>query len=200
MSNRSDNFNRSDGSIGTPSDGGSAWSVLSGTWDILSNQARESGGGSQTVTVLESSETDGDVQVTLATVGSDSGIIGRADDDNNYFLVNSGGFLYTRSGGGFTLLASGGGAWSNGDVVKIHFAGGSAIEFFLNGSSVISTTNSDHSTATKHGIRAHNSTNARFDDFSFTGAGGGGGGLVGPLAFGGRLVHGSLIRGGVLAP
>lgn len=87
MGNRSDNFNRADGSLGTPSDGGSAWESISNI-SISSNQA--SAGGTLAFAALEASTNRVDVQVTLTSipVGSSQGAVARAADDGNFFLAS----------------------------------------------------------------------------------------------------------------
>src|SRR5437868_11244363 len=116
MTNRSDNFNRADttNAIGTPSDGGSAWSQVSGTWGISGNAAYESSGAATNlVAALEAAVADVDVQVTIPAGGTtlDHGLNARLADDNNYLLWiwTAGGAglgLFKKVGGSFTLLGS----------------------------------------------------------------------------------------------
>src|SRR5688500_3275217 len=124
MTNRTDNFNRADttNGIGTPSDAGSAWSQLSGTWGISSNRAYESANTGQAVCVLEASASNVEVQVTLVTLNVDPGLIARAADDSNYILlaVGTNGFLlYKKVSGSFTQLDSYVGTISAGAVIKL---------------------------------------------------------------------------------
>src|SRR4051812_42221595 len=62
---RSDTFTRADSasSLGTPSDGGSAWAT-SDTWGISTNRAYNAGADAQSTAVLESSKSDVLVQAT----------------------------------------------------------------------------------------------------------------------------------------
>src|SRR4051812_21276090 len=66
MAARSDNFNRADGALGAPSDGGSAWLTI-GNAEVVSNQA--AGAAFSAVpgqtSRLEASNADVDVQLTL---------------------------------------------------------------------------------------------------------------------------------------
>src|SRR5689334_12682212 len=111
MSNRSDDFNRADNAstLGTPSDAGSAWSALEGTWGISSNQAYNPTADGQGTAALESSIADAQVQATLATSGG-SGLIGRATDGNNYILFAradaSNVKIYSRVSSSFNELAT----------------------------------------------------------------------------------------------
>jgi hypothetical protein len=179
MANRSDDFDRADNgsSMGTPSDGLSAWQVLTGfgsTWGITSNQAYNVGGGNSR-TALESSESDVEVQVTIPTRGdvgggSVNGILFRAtDDDNNLeFSMNFGNsmFIQKREAGSNSTLTSVSRAYADGDTFKV-VTSGDDIECFHNGVSVLTATTSFNNTATKHGLRAQGGA-TRFDDFSIT--------------------------------
>lgn len=184
MSNRADNFNRSDttNNIGTPSDGGSAWSQLSGAWGISSNQGYESGAGVQRVCALDASSAVVTVQVTMASKGSDAGINWRAADSTNYILgaytpVSSAMRIYKDVAGSFTQLGVATGlTLADGDVIKGTVDASNAHTFYLNGVAKVGpVTDSAGSTNTKHGIRANADSAARFDDFSITDDGGGGG-------------------------
>lgn len=210
MGNRTDDFNRADttNNIGTPSDGGSAWSQLSGTWGISSNQAYTSVSTSQAVCVLESSLADVDVQYTVNTYQqNNSGLIARSTDNSNYLLcsVGSGGtgtdpyslIIYKRVSGSFTSLGSN--TYTHGtDTVKFSVNGSSLIGY-INGVSKVSVSDSFNSTATKHGMRNDTdvSSVARFDTFSITGIGGGvtlSYPLLAKYAAGVGLVSGGVVR------
>lgn len=177
MTNRTDDFNRADSavSLGTPSDGGSAWVAYAGTWGINTNRGYLATVTSQSVAALESSVSDIDVQVTAAVNGADYGIVGRLSDNNNYLMGIAGTAtnwrLYKRVAGAFTQIGSTGGfSPANGDVLKLTF-NGSSLNFLVNGVSQVSTTDSFNLTATKHGIRASSDIVVRFDDFSIVGLG-----------------------------
>src|SRR4051812_21781255 len=88
--NRMDDFTRADSptSLGTPSDGGSAWVAQSGTWGISSNTAiytQDAVLGAATLATLES---DGAVSATIATAAAVYGIVARLSDPNNYLFFN----------------------------------------------------------------------------------------------------------------
>lgn len=181
MSNRSDNFNRADGSsgLGTPSDGGSAWVPLSSgagtpTWGISANQASMvSTTGVHDLDYLESSVGDCDVQITLATVVDDCGLSARLSDGSNFLMVRAKGTvtsfdLFKCVGGSFTSLGTFSATPANGDIIKISMSG-SSLTVFINGVSRITATDAFNSTATKHGLWGFSlPTTVRFDDFSAT--------------------------------
>jgi hypothetical protein len=170
---RLDNFARADTSsaIGTPSDGGSAWSQLAGTWGIASNTAYESSGAaSESIVVVESSAADVTVQVKISTFGNDAGIVIRASDVNNYLVVRINGStvdLYRVQSGSATLIGNLGGAVAaSGDMWTVR-ASGSTISVYRNLAQLGSDqTSSFNSTATKHGLRSNNHADNRFDYFS----------------------------------
>lgn len=201
MANRADTFNRSDSStaLGTPSDGGSAWVVVAGTWGVISNTGYcPTDSGSQNIAYLECSEADGTVAVDVTTLGF-AGITFRYSDSSNYWLlVESGGdlLLYKNVAGSFTQV--GGTAFGVGTARYSVDLSGSSITVRANGGSALITgTDSHNSTATKHGLRTYSSTAARFDNFDFTGTGGGGSstgaGLTSSPLLSGRLLRG-LVR------
>src|SRR5438552_14788054 len=92
MTNRTDNFNRADSTtaLGTPSDGGSDWIAINGTWGISSNQGYKvaTDANSQRA-VLESSVSNVDVQATLAgnATSGGGGLVCRLADVNNLIVA-----------------------------------------------------------------------------------------------------------------
>lgn len=186
MANRADNFNRSDttNAIGTPSDAGSAWSQLFGTFGIASNQGYESAGTGQAMAVLESSEADGEVSVKLSVLpdaGKAAGVVCRVSTFavGFYFeyLNDFGGFLrfYRMDFPTFTQLGQLNTSISAGDVLSVEMSGNSLTPK-VNGSAPglsggPTYTDSHNSTATKHGLWADVAGAGRFDDFAFTGGG-----------------------------
>lgn len=179
MTNRADDFNRADsgsgGGIGTPSDGGTAWVQLgSGVWDVLSNKAREGAGvGNWNACYLETSQADGDVQVTLSTISANPGLAGRITDTSNFIMTPYiSGTLYVfkhEAGSDLQLGSTYTGGLSNGDVLKMNFSGNN-ITVSQNGTSRIATSSAFNNTATKHGMLSYAGASNRFDDFSFTAA------------------------------
>jgi hypothetical protein len=188
MTNRTDDFNRADSSsaLGTPSDAGSAWVALAGTWGIVSNAAyKVANAATYEAATLESSVSDVDVEVTLTQIGAAAagGLVARATDNSNYIMTqhDAGGgniYLFKRVAGSFTQLGSTySGGIIPGDVLKLT-CNGSSLTVYKNGVSIITATDSAGSTNTKHGLFSHTAgttDSPRFDTFSITGLGGGGG-------------------------
>lgn len=181
MGNRTDTFDRADGTIGTPSDGGSAWVDL-GTqvWRIYSNTAGESTSGATAGAYLEASDANVEVQATITTVGGSAGLSARIADNNNMLLVNipSGAWrLYKKVAGSFTQLGSTATVTtSTNDVVFLGVTSANAITVKQNGTSRITATDSAGSSNTKHGFYNNADTTTRWNDFTIVVAGGGGGG------------------------
>lgn len=179
MSNRSDNFNRANGSIGTPSDGGSAWSVLSGVWEISANNAFSNSIAAHTVASLEASTSDADVQATVVIKQNGCGLAARIADNSNYLRMYVQGadstmHLYKVVAGVHTLLTEDlAVTYAAGDVIKIS-CNGTSVKCYLNGVEKLSVTESAGLTNTQHGLYANTSA-PTYDDFSITGIGGGGG-------------------------
>jgi hypothetical protein len=180
MANRSDTFNRGDSStsMGTPSDGGSAWAANNGTWGIDTNRGYTSTSTDHAAATLESSVADVDVEVTIATVsaGIGMGVIGRFADTSNYLH-----FQYEPTGTKFSLwkVVANTHTQLGSDVVQTLNANdvmrlsmsGSSINCYVNDVLKISQTESAGSSNTKHGLRTYQSNGTRFDDFSITGSG-----------------------------
>jgi hypothetical protein len=189
VTNRTDNFNRADGAIGTPSDAGSAWVQNLGTWNVLTNQARITTNDTHATCVLESSVSNVEVQATIPTVGGGVGhsIVARCADSSNFimFQIKSASVeMWKRVGGSFTQLGT---TVSNtfvaNDVIKLT-CDGNTINGYVNGVLKIGPiTESAGSTNTKHGLYANQNSTGRFDDFSITEitAGGGGDALMGQI-------------------
>ena len=181
---RSDTFDgRGNAAIGTPSDAGSAWSTIF-TWTTTTgNVALNSGGDSQATCVLESGESDVEIEVTVTNVSSTTnvGLCARQTDYQNYILATfegSGGTafrLFSVTGGSFTTIGSATtGLLTSGvpSTLKL-VVNGTSIESFVNGVSVKTATSSAHQTVTRHGLRAHSDGVTTFDDFSISSIGGG---------------------------
>lgn len=178
MGNRTDTFDRANGTIGTPSDGGSAWVDL-GTqvWRVYSNTAGESTAGGTAGAYLEASDANAEVQATITTVGGSPGLSARVADASNMLLVNipSGAWrLYKRVAGTFTQLGSTSiTTTATNDVVFLGVTSGSAITVKQNGTSKITATDSAGSSNTKHGFYSNGDTTTRWNDFTIVVAGGG---------------------------
>jgi hypothetical protein len=158
------------------SDDPPVWTIHSGTWGVLSNQATgNQQSGAATVDV--GGHADHFAQATLVNVpnvGLWWGIMARATDRNNCYMVEVGddgtATLFLRSGGTNTSLgATAAGTAVAGDVYRIEVSG-STITGYRNGVSFASATDTTFATQTRAGMRLgeFNSTtdNVRWDNFS----------------------------------
>ena len=171
MANRSDDFNRANGSLGTPSDGGSAWVLHAGTWGVASNECQKSANDTTfEIATLEASSTQVEVQATLVVQAND-GLVVRAADNNNFIMgqVTSGTLaIYKRVAGTFTQIGTNySGTTSNGDVYKLTVDASNLISFYQNGTLRKSGTDSAGSSNTKHGLMMRG-ISSRWDNFSIT--------------------------------
>lgn len=178
MADRSDNFDRANStSLGTPSDGGSAWAGSSSTYGTTSNQAYLSGSaGWNTAVWLEASSATGHAQITyISGTSVNSGILARIVDAQNFILGQFTGtafFIFKRVAGTFTQIGpSFSGTLTANDVIRIT-ASGNSLSLQVNGITRISGTDAAHNTATKWGFVENNGNSIRYEDFSFTDAGG----------------------------
>lgn len=163
-----DSFNRADSTTTMGStDTGQTWTPLSGTWGIISNTGyKVVTSGNQEHTVIDATVSDCTITLIVTTVDS-GGIAFRAIDDNNLFLLDSGGGnIYRRTAGSFTIVASPGGE-ANGDTESVVLSGTSIVYKVNGGTPRASFTDSQGTTATKHGIRAFGNI-LRVDNLSIT--------------------------------
>lgn len=191
MGNRSDDFNRANGSLNsaTPSDAGSAWNAATG-WDVSSNQAKPNAANfTRETAYLEASSSVGSSQLTVATTGNSGGPLMRASDANHFIVCYVAGNTlanykktaantYTQIGSTYT------GTINAGDVIKLDIDSSNAIRAYQNGTLRVGpNTDSTYSTNTGAGFECYsNVTTVRFDDWSYTDAAGGGGVSVTPDA------------------
>lgn len=167
--NRTDDFNRANGAIGTPSDAGAAWQVLSGTWTIASNEATSASFSARAV--LNSGSANVLVKVTQKGTGG-IGVVFRAVDANNYMYAQVGTTqIRIRSvvAGVDTVLKQIGFVPAINDVFETIVTSANLITVRVNGIQRISHTSSQFSTATLHGLWATNSGGTFiYEDFSIS--------------------------------
>lgn len=175
MATRSDNFNRSNGALGTPSDGGSAWEDVGPKFNIISNAAGNVTSGVPDVCFLDCGEADGTAQITLTVKagGSYFGLLVRAADANNYicFRANPSNYeIFSVIAGSVGNATAGGSTPANGDVMSVVLSG-TSITGKVNGTNVVGpVTISSLTSNTRCGLYAYADTASRFDDFSWAGA------------------------------
>lgn len=172
-----DSFNRADSTTNLGSTDGAgtldpiAWTQQAGTWGIETNRAYTSAGAARSVATVELSQADVDLSITVAFGSSGTGgLVFRFVDTSNYWrlvLVSTTLIrLIKRTSGSDNVVGTFGTA-ASGDVLRI-LAAGSSITAYRNGSSIITTTDTDLQTATKHGLVLDNTTNQRLDLWSAT--------------------------------
>ncbi|MBN9521819.1 hypothetical protein J0H58_25435 [bacterium] len=194
MPNRSDNFNRANGTLhgSTPSDGGSAW-VCSGGGSVNGNAFQHAGGGSE-YNSLAAGASDVDVVATMSALPAAFGrgsLMARGSDSSNFWHVGvrCGSSPTTpgvwainkRVAGTDTAVVSGTGPALGvgsrlrlnavGDRLRIyHTPSGGSESLILD----TGTGQSFNQSATAHGIGgAFNDASLRWDDLAITDLGGG---------------------------
>ncbi|NRF91517.1 fibronectin type III domain-containing protein [Paenibacillus frigoriresistens] len=168
-------FDGSDSTTSLPvAETGQSWTAITGTWGVSSNQAYPATSVADSVAVIDSTKSDGEVQVTFAQnpyAATNVRLYFRVVDANNLVMVQSGTGgvyqLFKRVAGTYTQLGSNttGFTPANGDVVKVVLSG-SSIAVYINGTQRLTATDAFNSTATKHGIGTNSSTAPRFNDFT----------------------------------
>lgn len=170
----SDTFNRTDNSTSLGNtDTGQPWSVIRGTWGILSNAAYPANGcPAPGYAVVDTGKSDGILEVTATVNPQDARVPFRViDQDNLYWVERKGGSpapyeLDKRVAGVQSFLGSTSGiAATNGDKIKVVLSG-SSIKVYINDKLAISATDSAIN-STKHGIGTWCTGSVRFDNFSF---------------------------------
>ena len=168
----SDNFNRADGSLegSTMSDGVGVWASVAGTWDILSNEAKNSTWSSDIGIWDVAMTAVGDQKAQVKVRTNDSGVIVRHNEGGagaaTYYLAYLNAatiYLYRRDAGGFSLLSSLASAAVD-DVIGIS-AVGTTIEGFVNGVSAGTVTDATYATG-KAGLYGGGGGLSTFDDFA----------------------------------
>jgi hypothetical protein len=157
-----DLFARTDSatSMGSTTVGGFAWTAVSGTWGITSNQAYDAAPTSHTqhLVVVNDGQADGTVSATLANslvgvANVDGGSVFRYSDANNYWFTSFAGKLYKKVAGTVTQIGTtmSGGSLAAGNVVTV-VLNGSSITAKINGTTFATTTDTFNQTATRHGL------------------------------------------------
>lgn len=144
------------------------WDSVAGVASVQSNRlqfADANSSGSGHVALYDTGMSDGTIKAKLnsyytgAANRSEGGIVFRAVDENNFWLLQiatGGGFLnlYTASGGGFTPLAAFGMVLDEGTDYTIYIKlDGSNITINEENSSSFTYSSATYASATKHGFR-----------------------------------------------
>jgi hypothetical protein len=156
-----------------------AWTNLAGQWGISSNKAYTPLGTAHAVIVLETNVSNVTIESTLGGTLTGAGLIARAQDNDNYFLLRvtttaltvfyhhgAGVFDSIGDSGAITVLST--------DTIKFVVDSDNVFKGYQNGTlRVTSSANSNLSTATQHGIRISSDSSVRWDDVTITEIGGG---------------------------
>jgi hypothetical protein len=193
MPNRQDTFDRADSStsLGTPSDGGTAWQVAPNSpntvYGISSNQAKRFStndvpGGE--IAWLETDMSDVEVTVTIANISTgganEMGIVARLTDEQNYIRCRIAPTLVQIAAiqaGATTAIAGTADTVVAGDVFRL-ICNGTSIKVIKNPAesptnTILSGTSSFNQTATKCGLRGNATINSGlYDNFTVTNIGG----------------------------
>jgi hypothetical protein len=173
-----DSFNRADNSssLGT-TDTGQAWSTFQGTWGIGTNRAQAVTHADNDTAYVTTPSADMTISAKIAAVTGVTapGLIARATAVNNYYMAQAqfnGGtnafYLFKQVAGSYTQLGMSAVVPVVGDTFAIS-AIGTSIRVIVNGSTLISVTDSTFSVGTKAGFRCGASgggVTLFFDDFS----------------------------------
>lgn len=167
-----DTFTRTASTPGTTSTGAFAWNVrgTSGTssWSTDGSHLVGATPGGDSACVVDAGHADGTILGTLVSfTAGDVALAFRVVDGSNLWLLYAaaGGYqLVKRVASNYTFLPGAGPAPASGDVLKVALAGNS-ITAYVNGASVLSTTDAQFASATAHGFWATD-VGGTFDTFS----------------------------------
>lgn len=159
-----DTFDRADQSgLGTASDG-KTWTLAGGgTWAISSNQATMSAPSDGALATVDAAATNMIVSVTAPTMtwsaSSNEGLslVARYADASNYYMViayaaSSGIQVYKRVAGSNTLIANTATLLTAGQTLALSVVG-TTVRVLVNGSQLLSVTDSALSSGTRAGLR-----------------------------------------------
>lgn len=171
-----DTFTRADSTttLGSPEIGENAWSAVSGTWGISSNQAYSTTTGSTALAVIDAEESDGIVTANVSGISGTvaAGVVFRSDGtDQNYWRAYYDGTNFKVDkivGGSVTNVHSAADAGTSGivqvtlydDHISVHKGAGA------NTVASIAITDAALQNNTRHGLYTNQAAaNARFDNF-----------------------------------
>ena len=170
-----DDFTRADSSssLGTATTG-EVWTAHSGTWGISSNKAYCATRSGDSVATINAARSDLTLEVSYTPgASSDSGIVFRATDNNNYLLclctVSSGISLWQRVAGTYTQLSNSGagGSFTAGVSYQVKVvAASTSIITYKDGVQTLSHTTSQFVTGTRVGLRENANSASRWDNLT----------------------------------
>lgn len=172
-----DSFTRANSAVtmGSTTETSHAWTALAGTWGITSNQAYlVTNATSNDCVVVDAGAADVTVQAKVVTVAGSQGLAVRVTDADNVITTNLTG-MFRRTGGVNTAIGTFSSAFVAGDTMRI-VTSGTSIKTYRQAAStgtfelVLSVTESQGSTNTKHGLRQSSAAGGAWDDFRVVGA------------------------------
>lgn len=168
-----DSFNRTDNALSMGLTNGygaldpQAWTPELGTWGIQSNQAYCPSGGSIRSASVNSGLADNVTSIVVGTVGGGNfGFSPRYVDASNFLWVllqNLNIFISSYTSGVNTNHTAASVTWLEHDLVEARCVG-SSIEVYRNSSLVLSSTRTEHQTASKQALIANGGSH--WDSFS----------------------------------
>lgn len=168
-----DTFNRADSTLSgaTFSDGLGAWTVVSGAWEVVSNQGRSTTPTGDRIAYDSAMSVVTDQRSEFTVISDDIGAVCRWDAGGGgigtfylaYVGIGGGLALYYYNGS-FNAIGSGSGSVTAGDVVALD-AVGTAITVRKNGTSTITATDSTYASG-KCGMYGGGTGNRLFDDYN----------------------------------
>jgi hypothetical protein len=182
MGNRHDDFGRTGTLSGsTASDGLSpAWATVSADFAVASGTATQTTAASDVFALLGSGSADGTASITVANPGTSgakySGVLGRMSSDGqngfHFFVAPNGAQLWRLFGGTWTQLGSTNAAVTpaSGQVLALT-CNGTAIDCKVNGTTAVSTTDTNFSANTYQGFSVKGDSAAGFSTYDFVVAG-----------------------------
>jgi len=177
---RSDNFNRENGAIGTPSDAGSAWVIGNQTWVVVDNQGNCSAFGNNGFVYLDSGQSDCAIVATIVVSSGDGfGFCFRIVDSENLYRLrcgaDSGGIQIQKvqAAAEVTIGTPWAGTIAAGDKIAVVLSG-ATIEgwHFTSGAWNLRTSGSNafQQTEINHGFWSAFAQDQRYDDFEIRSA------------------------------
>lgn len=160
----SDDFNRANGSLGTPVLG-SAWINARGAISIVTNQASTTENSNVSSAVIETGQSDVDITVTLVALGPEAGTVTR--NTNATDGVRFGPSAVTAFGGPTFSPSTYSSAFVGGDVMRVK-AVGPNYTVYKNGTQVLAFTSTYNQSATRHGLAFGSGGTNTWDNLSIT--------------------------------
>lgn len=167
-----DSFDRADHASNLGATDGSrsadpaTWTQASGTWGISGNAAYCPSGGAFRSAWISTGLADNITSIKIGYFGSGNfGFSPRYVDAYNYLWILLAGSIFISSvTSGVNTNHTSGGGHANGDTISVRCVG-SSIEVYRNGTLTLTSTRTEHQSATKQAL-INNGSGFKWDDFS----------------------------------